>query len=84
MKFQFNKLKKCHQARKREYYKERIEATLDLHGFQHSEAITRLDEFCHQCLQHTMRTVMVITGNLVADLLYSFLDPRIRYEMKAG
>jgi peptide/nickel transport system permease protein len=27
-------------------------------------------------------TVLVIMGNLVADILYSFLDPRIRYEMK--
>jgi peptide/nickel transport system permease protein len=29
-------------------------------------------------------TVIVIIGNLVADILYSFLDPRIRYEMKAS
>lgn len=29
-------------------------------------------------------TVIVIIGNLVADILYSFLDPRIRFEMKAG
>ncbi|MGA1795645.1 MAG: ABC transporter permease [bacterium] len=29
-------------------------------------------------------TVLVILGNLVADLLYSVLDPRIRYEMKGG
>ncbi|MGA1845188.1 MAG: ABC transporter permease [bacterium] len=29
-------------------------------------------------------TVLVILGNLVADLLYSVLDPRIRYEMKRG
>jgi peptide/nickel transport system permease protein len=27
-------------------------------------------------------TVLVILGNLVADILYSFLDPRIRYEMQ--
>lgn len=27
-------------------------------------------------------TVLVIFGNLVADILYSFLDPRIRYEMQ--
>ncbi|MDY0093858.1 MAG: ABC transporter permease [Candidatus Vecturithrix sp.] len=27
-------------------------------------------------------TVLVIAGNLVADILYSFLDPRIRYEMQ--
>lgn len=27
-------------------------------------------------------TVLVIGGNLVADILYSFLDPRIRYEMQ--
>ena len=27
-------------------------------------------------------TVLVIVGNLVADILYSFLDPRIRYEMR--
>ena len=27
-------------------------------------------------------TILVILGNLVADMLYSFLDPRIRYEMK--
>jgi peptide/nickel transport system permease protein len=29
-------------------------------------------------------TVIVIIGNLAADILYSFLDPRIRYEMKGG
>ncbi len=29
-------------------------------------------------------TVLVILGNLVADVLYSVLDPRIRNEMKAG
>jgi len=29
-------------------------------------------------------TVLVILGNLVADLLYSVLDPRIRYEIKGG
>lgn len=27
-------------------------------------------------------TILVIGGNLVADILYSFLDPRIRYEMQ--
>jgi len=27
-------------------------------------------------------TVLVILGNLVADILYSFLDPRIRFEKK--
>ena len=27
-------------------------------------------------------TVLVIAGNLVADILYSVLDPRIRYQMK--
>jgi peptide/nickel transport system permease protein len=25
-------------------------------------------------------TVLVILGNLVADILYSYLDPRIRFE----
>jgi peptide/nickel transport system permease protein len=29
-------------------------------------------------------TVLVIFGNLVADILYSVLDPRIRSEMKGG
>lgn len=29
-------------------------------------------------------TVIVIFGNLIADILYSFLDPRIRYEMKTS
>ncbi|MBZ7926536.1 ABC transporter permease [Ensifer adhaerens] len=29
-------------------------------------------------------TVLVILGNLVADILYSVLDPRIRNEMKGG
>ncbi|WP_429820541.1 ABC transporter permease [Ensifer sp. B1-9] len=29
-------------------------------------------------------TALVILGNLVADILYSFLDPRIRNEMKGG
>ncbi|WDZ80463.1 ABC transporter permease (plasmid) [Ensifer adhaerens] len=29
-------------------------------------------------------TVLVILGNLVADVLYSILDPRIRNEMKGG
>jgi peptide/nickel transport system permease protein len=29
-------------------------------------------------------TVLVIVGNLMADILYSFLDPRIRYEMKSN
>lgn len=27
-------------------------------------------------------TVLVIAGNLVADILYAFLDPRIRYAMQ--
>ncbi|HHC24021.1 MAG TPA: ABC transporter permease [Desulfobacterales bacterium] len=27
-------------------------------------------------------TILVITGNLVADILYSYLDPRIRFEMQ--
>lgn len=29
-------------------------------------------------------TVLVILGNLIADILYSVLDPRIRQQMKAG
>jgi len=29
-------------------------------------------------------TVLVILGNLVADILYSVLDPRIRSQMKGG
>lgn len=29
-------------------------------------------------------TVLVILGNLIADILYSVLDPRIRHQMKAG
>lgn len=29
-------------------------------------------------------TVLVILGNLVADILYSALDPRIRYQVKGG
>ncbi|PZU20943.1 MAG: glutathione ABC transporter permease GsiC [Shinella sp.] len=29
-------------------------------------------------------TVLVILGNLVADLLYAVLDPRIRHQMKGG
>ena len=29
-------------------------------------------------------TALVILGNLVADILYSVLDPRIRHQMKGG
>lgn len=29
-------------------------------------------------------TTLVIMGNLIADILYSVLDPRIRYQMKGG
>ena len=29
-------------------------------------------------------TVLVIAGNLIADILYAFLDPRIRHEMQEG
>ncbi len=29
-------------------------------------------------------TVLVLIGNLVADILYSVLDPRIRHQMKGG
>ncbi len=29
-------------------------------------------------------TVLVILGNLIADILYSVLDPRIRYQVKGG
>ena len=41
---------------------EKIEAKLDLHGLVQYEATARLDEFCEQCANKTIRTVIVITG----------------------